>query len=338
MLKFVVKKALLLLITLWGASLIAFSLIRLVPGDPVLHLLGERGASEEQILEMRQKMGLDKSYPEQYFLFVSDALKGDLGISIISHRPVTEEFWSRFPATLELGLFSLLGAFIIGLPLGILAAIKRNSPIDFGVMGLSTVGFSMPIFWWGLLLILMFSVWLGWFPVSGRMDVIYDLTPHTGFMLIDSWFSDEKWGAFKSALSHLILPAVVLGTIPLAVLARMTRSSLIEVLGEDYVRAAEARGISNHRVIWIHALRNAMIPVVTVMGLLLGSIMTGAVLTETLFSWPGIGRWLVKSIEARDYPVIQGGILYTSAGVVIINLIVDVIYVWAQPRLRGSAR
>jgi dipeptide transport system permease protein len=338
MFRFILTKAFLLFITLWGASLIAFSLIRMVPGDPVLNLLGERGGSEEQVLQMRQRMGLDKSWPEQYFLFIGNALKGDLGTSIISQRPVSEEFWARFPATMELGLFSLLGALIFGLPLGILAAVKRNSALDYGIMGFSTIGFSMPIFWWGLLLILFFSVGLGWFPVSGRIDVIYDFPPVTGLLLIDSWFSEEAWAAFKSSVSHLILPSVVLGTIPLAILARMTRSSLIEVLGEDFIRAAAAKGVSNRRLIWIHALRNALIPVVTVMGLMVGGIMTGAVLTETMFSWPGVGRWLIKSIEARDYPVIQGGILYTSFGVVIVNLAVDIIYLWAQPRLRGSAR
>jgi dipeptide transport system permease protein len=338
MVRFFLHKVFLLLITLWGASLIAFTLIRLVPGDPVLNLLGERGGTEEQIAEMKQKLGFDKSLPEQYLLFVGHALQGDLGTSVISQRPVSEEFWTRFPATLELGLFSMSIAFLIGLPLGILAAVRRNTVFDYGVMGFSTVGYSMPIFWWGLLLILLFSVNLGWLPVSGRIDVIYDFPTKTGFLLLDSWLSNadpsEKWSAFKSALSHLILPAIVLGTIPLAILARMTRSSLIEVLGEDFIRAAAAKGVSRRRLIWVHALRNALIPVVTVMGLLLGSIMTGAVLTETMFSWPGVGRWLIKSIEARDYPVIQGGILYTSFGVVIINLAVDLIYVWAQPRLR----
>ena len=336
MFRFLLHKIFLLFITLIGASLIAFGLIRMVPGDPVLNLLGERGGSEEQVAEMKKNLGLDRSLPEQYFLFVGNALHGDLGTSVISQRPVSEEFWGRFPATLELGLFSLSIAFLIGLPLGILAAIRRNTIFDYGVMGFSTIGYSMPIFWWGLLLILFFSVSLGWLPVSGRINVIYDFPIHTGFLLIDSWFSEEPWNAFKSALSHLILPAIVLGTIPLAILARMTRSSLIEVLGEDFIRAAKAKGVSRARVVWVHALRNALIPVVTVMGLMLGSIMTGAVLTETMFSWPGVGRWLIKSIEARDYPVIQGGILYTSFGVVVINLLVDLIYVWAQPRLRGK--
>ena len=336
MFRFLLHKIFLLFITLIGASLIAFGLIRMVPGDPVLNLLGERGGSEEQVAEMKKNLGLDRSLPEQYFLFVGNALHGDLGTSVISQRPVSEEFWGRFPATLELGLFSLSIAFLIGLPLGILAAIRRNTIFDYGVMGFSTIGYSMPIFWWGLLLILFFSVSLGWLPVSGRINVTYDFPVHTGFLLIDSWFSEEPWNAFKSALSHLILPAIVLGTIPLAILARMTRSSLIEVLGEDFIRAAKAKGVSRARVVWVHALRNALIPVVTVMGLMLGSIMTGAVLTETMFSWPGVGRWLIKSIEARDYPVIQGGILYTSFGVVVINLLVDLIYVWAQPRLRGK--
>ena len=219
MFRFLLHKIFLLFITLIGASLIAFGLIRMVPGDPVLNLLGERGGSEEQVAEMKKNLGLDRSLPEQYFLFVGNALHGDLGTSVISQRPVSEEFWGRFPATLELGLFSLSIAFLIGLPLGILAAIRRNTIFDYGVMGFSTIGYSMPIFWWGLLLILFFSVSLGWLPVSGRINVIYDFPIHTGFLLIDSWFSEEPWNAFKSALSHLILPAIVLGTIPLAILA-----------------------------------------------------------------------------------------------------------------------
>lgn len=320
--------------TLLGASLVAFSLLRCVPGDPVLNLLGERGGSEEQIAEMRAKLGLDRSLPEQYLIFVGNALKGDLGTSVVSSRSVTEEFWDRFPATMELGLIGLLWATLLGIPLGVLAAVRRNSFWDYGVMGVSLVGYSMPIFWWGLLLILLFSVQLGWFPVSGRIGFLYDVPPVTGFLLIDVWFTAEGIRAFVDALRHLVLPALALGTIPLAVISRITRASLLEVLQEDYIRTAKSLGLSPGRVVFVHALRNALIPVLTVLGLLVGSILTGAVLTETIFSWPGVGRWLVKSVEARDYPVIQGGILYMSAGIVFVNLIVDVLYLWVNPRMR----
>lgn len=331
------KKFLLVIPTLIGASVIAFALIRLIPGDPILNLLGERGGDPALVAEMKVKFGLDKPVIEQYFIFVKNALQGDLGYSIVSRRPVSEEFWSRFPATLELASVALFWSIFLGIPLGILAAIKRNTFFDYSVIGVSLIGYSMPIFWWGLILIIFFSVNLGWLPVSGRMDVIYEIPVYTGFMLIDSWFSDEGLAAFIDALEHLILPALVLGTIPLAVMSRMTRSSLLEVMGEDYVRTAKAKGLSFYRVVFIHALRNALIPIVTVIGLLVGTLLTGAVLTETIFSWPGIGRWLVKSVEARDYPVIQGGVLYLAFLIVMVNLFVDLVYLWVYPRMRTQS-
>lgn len=336
MMSLLLRRSWVLIPTLLGASLIAFFLLRMIPGDPVLNLLGERGGTEEQIQEIRSRLGFDRSWPEQYGLFVWNALQGDLGQSTVSQRPVTEEFWDRFPATLELGFLALVWATLVGIPLGVLAAVRRGSFWDYGVMGVSLVGYSMPIFWWGLLLILFFSVNLGWFPVSGRIGVMYDVPPVTGFLLIDVWFTSEAWPAFQDALRHLVLPAFVLGTIPLAVISRITRASLLEVLGEDYIRTAKSLGVPRWRQIGVFALRNALIPILTVLGVLVGSIMTGAVLTETIFSWPGVGRWLVKSIEARDYPVIQGGILYTSFAIVLVNLIVDLLYLWANPRMRKS--
>lgn len=332
--KWILNKIIVLALTLFGASLISFFLVRLVPGDPVLNLLGERGGSVEQIETMKARLGLDKPLPVQYLSFLKNSLRGDLGVSIVSHRPVSEEFWSRFPATLELGLLALIWATLVGIPLGLIAAVRRNTFWDYGVMGASLVGYSMPIFWWGLLLILFFSVHLGILPVSGRIDIVYDIPTKTGLLLIDTWLSAEGAVAFFSALKHLLLPAIVLGTIPLAMISRMTRSSLLEVLSEDYVRTARAQGIPERLVIWRVAFRNALIPIVTLIGLLVGSIMTGAVLTETLFSWPGVGLWLVKSVEARDYPVIQGGILYASFGVALINLTVDALYTKLNPKLR----
>jgi dipeptide transport system permease protein len=331
------KKFLLVIPTLIGASVIAFALIRLIPGDPVLNLLGERGGDPVVVEEMRARFGLDKPMTEQYFIFVKNALQGNMGESIVSRRPVSEEFWSRFPATIELSIVALIWSVLLGIPLGILAAVKRNSFFDYSVIGVSLVGYSMPIFWWGLMLVILFSVNLGWFPVAGRMDAMFDIPAKTGFMLIDAWLSEEGFAAFWDALKHLILPAIVLGTIPLAVMARMTRSSLLEVLGEDYVRTAKAKGLNSFRVVFIHALRNALIPIVTVVGLLVGTLLTGAVLTETIFSWPGIGRWLVKSVEARDYPVIQAGVLYLAFLIVMVNLLVDVVYLWVYPRMRTQA-
>ena len=230
----------------------------------------------------------------------------------------------------------MIFAILIGLPAGVIAGVKRGTIFDHGVMGASLTGYSMPIFWWGLLMILFFSVHLGWTPVSGRLSALLWIDTDTGFMLIDAFRSDEK-GAFKSAVSHLILPSIVLGTIPLAVIARMTRSSMLEVLQEDYVRTAKAKGLSPLRVIMIHALRNAMIPVITVIGLLTGTLMAGAILTETIFAWPGVGKWILESIYRRDYPSIQGGILIIATIIIIVNLGVDILYGIINPRIRHTS-
>ncbi len=340
MLSFLLRRFAILIPTLIGVSIVAFGLIRLVPGDPAELLLGERGGSPETIAKIRGDLGLDLPIYRQYLKFVGNALQGDFGVSIHTQEPVLREFWSRFPATLELGLLALGWAVLLGLPLGILAALKRNSWLDYLVMGGSLVGYSMPIFWWGLLLILLFSVTLGWTPVSGRIAVMYDVPTWSGFLLLDVWRMQaefaEKWGAFWSAINHLLLPAIALGTIPLATISRMTRSSLLEVIGEDYIRTAKAKGLSRSRTLWLHALRNALIPVITVIGLLLGTIVTGAILTETIFSWPGIGRWMVASVVARDYPVIQGGILMIAVLIVTINMAVDLLYAWINPRMRKN--
>lgn len=338
-LRFFSKRIKDLIPTLVGVSLLSFFVIRLVPGDPVMLLLGERGADPKVYQEMKQELGLDKPIHIQYVLFLGNAFKGDLGKSIISKRKVTEEFFSRFPATLELGIAALCFACIFGIPIGIIAAVKRNSFLDYLLMGVSLVGYSMPIFWWGLILIILFSVGMGITPVSGRIDVLYEVNTITGFYLLDTLLDfelirEEGLAPFFSALNHLILPSIAMGTIPLAVLARMTRSSMLEVLGQDYIRTAKAKGVSYKRIVLTHGLRNALIPIITVLGLMFGSIITGAILTETIFSWPGIGKWLVASINARDYPVIQGGVLFIATMVVLINLTVDFIYTVVNPRLR----
>ena len=335
MLAFVLKRLALVVPTFLGITLLVFSLIRLIPGDPVEALSGERGMTPERYQRLIHEFGLDRPLPVQYGEYVWRALHGDLGISVVTHEPVFSEFAARFPATVELSLVAMLFALVIGIPAGIVAAVKRNTVWDYSVMGASLTGFSMPIFWWGLLLILTFSVWLGWTPVSGRIAIEFDIPPVTGFMLIDSLLSSDK-GAFRSAVSHLILPSIALGTIPLAVIARMTRSSMLEVLREDYVRTARAKGASTFRFVGIHALRNALIPVVTVIGLQVGTLLGGAILTETIFSWPGVGHWLVEAINRRDYPAVQGGILCTATIIIAVNLIVDVLYGVINPRIRHS--
>ena len=314
-------------------TLLAFFLIRLVPGDPIETLAGERGIDPERHAALLKAYGLDRPVMVQYGIYIGKVLQGDLGKSIITQTPVLTEFTALFPATIELALCAILFALLIGIPAGILAAVKRNSFLDHGVMGVSLTGYSMPIFWWGLLLILLFSVQLDLTPVSGRIAVQYFLEPVTGFLLIDSLLAGDK-GAFASAASHLILPTIVLGTNPLAVIARMTRSAMLEVLGEDYIRTARAKGLSTLRVVSVHALRNALIPVITVIGLQVGVLFTGAILTETIFSWPGVGKWLIEAISRRDYPVLQGGMLLLGAVVMAVNLLVDVAYGIINPRIR----
>src|SRR6218665_1992521 len=335
MFTFIARRLGLLIPTFFGITLLTFSLIRLIPGDPVEVMMGERRVDPQMHAEALERLGLDKPLPAQYLDYIGKLAQGDLGESLRTREGVWSEFLTLFPATLELSLAALLFAGTLGLLAGVIAALKRGSLFDHGVMGISLAGYSMPIFWWGLLLIMFFSVGLGWTPVSGRIDLLYDIEPKTGFMLIDTLLSDEE-GAFVDALRHLILPAIVLGTIPLAVIARMTRSAMLEVLREDYIRTARAKGLSPARVVFVHGLRNALIPVLTVFGLQVGTLLAGAVLTETIFSWPGIGKWLIESIGARDYPVVQAGILISALTFIAVNLVVDLLYGVVNPRIRGG--
>ena len=328
---FLLRRVALVIPTFLGITLLAFSLIHLIPGDPVQVMAGERRLDPEFHAQVLHQLGLDRPLWQQYASYLWKALHLDLGESFVTHEPVWREFTKLFPATLELSLCAMAFATVAGLLAGVLAAIKRGSVLDHGVMGLSLAGFSMPIFWWGLLLIMFFSVAMRGIapefalPVSGRMALEFDILPRTGFMLVDAWLSGEE-GAVRSALSHLVLPSIVLGTIPLAVISRMTRSSMLEVLREDYVRTARAKGLAPSRVVFVHALRNALVPVITVIGLQVGTLLAGAVLTETIFSWPGIGKWLIDAIARRDYPVVQGGILIVATLVILVNLLVDLLY------------
>jgi len=333
MLRFLLSRVTLIVPTFMAVTLASFLLIHAVPGDPIEVRVGEHGIAPERLAMLRHQFGLDQPLWKQFLDYEAQLAHGDLGLSVVTHASVWDEFLTLFPATIELAACALIFAIIVGLPLGVIAAVRRGTAFDYGLMGVSVTGASMPIFWWGLMVILVFSVALGWTPVSGRIGDMFYIEPWSGFMLIDSWYSDDK-GAFKSVVQHLILPTIVLGTVPLATIARMTRSSMLEVLGEDFIRTARAKGLSPVRVVVVHALRNALIPVVTVIGLQMGGLMGGAILTETIFAWPGIGHWLVEAIQRRDYPVLQGGTLLIAVLVMAVNLGVDVTYGFLNPRIR----
>ena len=336
MLQFILRRLGLVIPTFIGITVLTFAFVHMSPGDPVTIMAGERGISAERHAQLMAEMGLDKPLYQQYFSYVSNVLHGDLGTSLKSRISVWSEFVPRFQATLELGFCAMLFAVLVGIPVGVLAAVKRGSVFDHTAVGISLTGYSMPIFWWGMMLIMLVSVQLNLTPVSGRIsDTVFldDSHPLTGFMLIDTLIWGEP-GDFVDAVMHMILPAIVLGTIPLAVIVRMTRSSMLEVLGEDYIRTARAKGVSRMRVIVVHALRNALLPVVTVIGLQVGTMLAGAILTETIFSWPGLGRWLIDALQRRDYPVVQGGVLLVACMIILVNLLVDVLYGVVNPRIR----
>ena len=336
MLTFFARRLALTIPTFLALMFMTFIAIRLVPGDPVEVRTGERGIAPERLAQFRHDLGLDQPVWKQFLDYVWQLLHGDFGTSVVTNAKITSEFFALFPATIELSLCAIVLAVLIGVPAGAVAAVKRGSWYDQLLMGLSVTGFSMPIFWWGLLLIMFFAERLHLTPVSGRIDLIkYYFEPVTGFMVIDAWLSDQK-GAVLDALHHLLLPAIVLGTVPLAIIARMTRSSMLEILNEDYIRTARAKGLSPFRIVGLHALRNALIPVVTVIGLSIGGLMAGAVLTETIFSWPGVGKWLIEAIFRRDYPALQGGVMLVSAVVILVNLGVDMLYGVINPRIRHA--
>ncbi len=333
MLRYLLRRVMLIVPTFIGVTLLAFTLIHLVPGDPIEARSGERGVTPQRLAELRHEYGYDQPLWKQFVDYEVQVAHGDLGVSLVTREPVWKEFITLFPATVELAACAILFAVVIGIPMGVIAALRRGTAFDFGLMGASVAGASMPIFWWGLMMILVFSVGLGWTPVSGRVSDLFYVEPWSGFMLVDCWWSDDD-GACRSAVSHLILPTIVLGTIPLANFARMTRSAMLEVLGEDYIRTARAKGLSGLRVTVVHGLRNALIPVVTVIGLSVGGLLGGAILTETIFAWPGVGHWIIDAIARRDYAVLQGGTLLIATIVICVNLGVDMLYSVLNPRIR----
>jgi len=329
---YITKRLLMLIPVLLGASILVFSLIHLAPGDPARTIAGEH-ASIQTIERIQEKYGLNKPLPTQYWIWLKQALQGDFGRSIVSNEFVSKEIWARFPNTVELTLLAMFIAVLVGVTAGIVSASRQYSLLDYGFMGVALFGVSMPVFWLGIMLMMIFGVYLRWFPIGGRMSIMISFTRITGFYLLDSVIAGN-WQAFISALRHLILPAIALGTIPMATVARVTRSSMLEVLRQDYIRTERAKGLSERLVIYKHAVRNALIPVVTVIGLNFGLLLAGAILTETVFSWPGLGRYVVKAVQMRDYPAVQGCVLFFAFIFVIVNLITDIIYVYIDPRIK----
>jgi peptide/nickel transport system permease protein len=330
--RYAIRRGLTIVPVLLGVSLLVFSFIHLIPGDPALTMLGER-ATPEKVAEVRARLGLDRPIWQQYVLYIGKALRGDLGVSIIRGDPVASDLLRRFPATVELATASMVVAIALGIPIGVASAVWRNSLLDSLARLGALTGVSMPIFWLGLVLAWFFGVQLRVLPTGFRLSSGTAFVPWTNFVILDALLQGD-WPTLADAVRHLILPTLALATIPLAVIARMTRASMLEVLSREYIRTAEAKGLSRRVVILRHALRNALLPVLTVVGLQVGRLLAGAILTETIFSWPGIGLWVYESIESRDYAIVQGVSLFIAVIVVGVNLLTDVLYAAVDPRIK----
>ncbi len=329
---YILKRLALAIPTFVGISVLVFLMIHLVPGDPAQIMLGER-ADAQSVAALRAELGLDQPLYVQFTRFFGDLLRGDLGYSVHTHELVSAELARRFPATVELTFFAMLIAVVVGVGTGVLAAVRRGGLLDYLCMVGATAGISIPIFWLALMLILLFGVQMPLLPISGRISVHLGFVPRTHFYLLDALLAGD-WVALGDLLRHLVLPALALSTVPLAVIARMTRASLLEVLGEDYVRTAWAKGLRESQVIWRHALKNAFIPVLTVIALEFGYLLGGAIITETVFSWPGVGRWLFMAVQARDFRAVQGGVLLLAGIFILVNLVADLLYAWLDPRIK----
>ncbi|MBF2025357.1 MAG: ABC transporter permease [Oscillatoriales cyanobacterium C42_A2020_001] len=331
---YIVRRLLSLLPVLLGITLLVFGFLHLIPGDPAVVLLGER-ATPEQLTTLRAQLGLDKPLVVQYLVFLGNLVQLKLGSSIISGIPIADELKVRYPATFELAIAAMLVALLFGIPAGMIAATRKNSWLDHLTMTGSLLGVSLPVYWLGLLLIYLFAVHLRWLPPSGRISVDAGLTfqPITGFYVLDALLR-LNGQALLDVLAHLILPALTLGTIPLAILARITRSSMLDALSQDYIRTARAKGVPEFWVIGQHAFKNALLPISTITGLQFGTLLGGAILTETIFAWPGIGSWIYQGILERDYPVVQGGVVFVAIAFVLVNLLVDLSYAAIDPRVQ----
>jgi peptide/nickel transport system permease protein len=345
--RYLIRRLISVIPTLFGVTIVVFLLLRLIPGDPAVAMLGEH-AAQDNVERIREQLGLNRPmfldvealkegdfegfFDSQYIRYLGRLVQGDLGDSIHRRIPIAGELKHRFPATIELALSAMLVAVLIGVPAGIIAAARRNSVWDAASMIGSLVGVSMPIFWLGLMLIMFFAVFLGWFSVGGRLDTSTELETITNFYIIDSIITGNM-DALADTLKHLALPVIALATIPMAIIARMTRSSMLDVLQADYVRTAHSKGLRERVVLSRHALKNAFLPIITIIGLQTGSLLAGAILTETIFAWPGIGKWVYDAILGRDYPVVQSGVLLIALVFVLANLLVDLSYAYLDPRI-----
>ena len=329
---YAVRRSLTVIPVLIGVSVLVFGFIHLIPGDPATAMLGER-ATPERADAVRKQLGLDRPIHEQYLLYMSKVIRGDLGTSIVRGDPVLPDILRRFPATVELATAAIVLALLGGIPVGIVSAVWRRSFVDSLARVWALIGVSMPIFWLGLMLAWFFGVVLRWLPTGFRLEAGTSFQPVTNFIILDAILKGDG-GALRDALRHIVLPSLALATIPLAVIARLTRASMLEVLSREYIRTAEAKGLRQITVVLHHALRNALLPVLTVVGLQVGSLLAGAILTETIFSWPGIGRWVYESIEARDYAIVQGASLFIAVLVVVVNLATDLLYAAVDPRIK----
>ena len=330
--RYALQRGLTAIPVLLGVSVLVFGFIHLIPGDPAVTMLGER-ATPEKVAEIRARLGLDRPLWEQYVRYVGRVIRGDLGVSIVRGDPVLTDLLRRFPATVELAAAAIVVAVGLGIPIGVASAVWRNSVVDSLARLGALIGVSMPIFWLGVMLAWFFGVTLRVLPTGFRLDTGAAFVPWTNFVIVDAALQGN-WRVLVDALRHLILPTLALATIPLAIVARMTRASMLEVLSREFIRTAEAKGLSQRAVILRHALRNALLPIVTVVGLQIGHLLAGAILTETIFSWPGIGLWVYESLEARDYAIVQGTSLFIAVIVVVVNLTTDLLYAVVDPRIR----
>ncbi len=330
--RYVIRRSLTIIPVLLGVSVLVFGFVHLIPGDPATTMLGER-ATPERVAEVRARLGLDRPIFEQYLIYVGKVLHGDLGVSIVRGDPVLIDILRRFPATVELAASAIVLAVVFGIPVGIASAVWRKSLVDSVSRVWALTGVSMPIFWLGVMLAWVFGVELHWLPTGFRLDTDTTVSPWTNFVVVDALL-EGNWGALRDALRHLVLPSVALATIPLAVIARMMRASMLETLSRDYIRTAEAKGLRQATIILRHALRNALLPVMTVVGLQVGALVAGAILQETSFSWPGIGRWVYEGIGSRDYAIVQGASLFIAGIVVVVNLFTDLLYAVVDPRIK----
>lgn len=332
MFAYILRRILMLIPVLIGMTIITFSIVHLIPGNPAQVILGEN-ATQEAVLELEENLGLNKPYYIQYGVYIKDLLQGDLGISLRSKTAISSEIWPYIAATFELTMFAMIFAIVVGVNAGIISAWKQNSWFDFLAMVIALIGVSIPVFWLALMEQWLFAQELGWLPAFGRQSSRDTVDTLTHLLVLDTLLQLD-FDKTVSVIKHLILPGIALGTIPMAIIARMTRSSMLEVMKSDYIRTSQANGSGNFSVIYKHALKNAMIPVLTVIGLQTGVLLGGAILTETIFSWPGIGRYIFDAISYRDYPVIQSGILVVAFIFVIINLLVDILYTYIDPRIK----